>query len=214
VFEDASLARTTVQVNTAVRLVEEHARLNLELEQILATEPPPAPQRAGTRAHGPSDAVLAKTAEVEAIEARMEGSWVDVTLQAVAFNIWRDFKEANPPTELADDQQFGVNLGAVVTDMLPECWVDPPMDEPSWERALGGGIWPGDLEALAKIVTRLHGRNFSVPKSRLTLAVRQTLEGLSEPPELSESPNAVSTGGNRKSGKTTTTRKAATPATR
>ncbi len=214
-FEDAALARTTIQINTAVRLVEEHARLNRELEELLASEPATKPlQRAGTRAPGPSEAVLAKTAEVEAVEAAMDGSWIDVTLQAVPFNVWRDFQEANPPSDLADDKEYGVNLGAVVTDILPDCWVDPPMDEASWDRALNqGGIWPGDLEALAKIVTRLHGRNFNVPKSRLALAVRQTQDGPSEPPEPSVSPNAASTGGSRKSGTTTSTRKGRTPAT-
>lgn len=214
-FEDAALARATIQINTAVRLVEEHSRLNLELERILATEPATsAPQRAGTRVQGASEAVLAKTAEVEACEAAMEGSWIDVTLQAKPFNVWRDFKEANPPSDLADDQEFRVNLGAVVTGFLPGCWVEPVMDEASWERALAGGIWPGDLLVLAKIISRLHERNFTIPKSRLTLAIRRMSGGPSEPPEPGESQSDGSTGGSRGKSTSTTTRKRTTPAAR
>jgi hypothetical protein len=195
-MKDAALPTRTVPINMATKLVAEHAALNQQLADAMAKEPPARPQRAAGKV-GTSPEVDALTAQVEALEAAMEDSWVDFVLQGKPFNVWRDFKEANPPTEVAEDQGFRVNMRAVVNDFLRGCIVEPAIDDDDWQRMLNGGIWPGDLELLASHVVGMHEVGFSVPKSRLVLAVRATFDEQSSQLAASAFQSVASTGGSR-----------------
>lgn len=203
-FENAKPQRRTVPINTRADLVEEHARANAELDELLKAEPPTPPQRRISDADVPSKAVLDKTAHVEALEAEMEASWVDFVLQARPLHEWRAFKERYPATDLPEDEAFGLNLEAVIDHFLPECIIDPALTPEDWERATNGGIWPGDLQLLASIVAGFYVRSFDVPKSRLVSAVRETFDAERGQLASSASPADDSTAGSPQSATTTT----------
>lgn len=202
-MRDAKLPVRTVRINTASALAEEHAALNSELDDLLSAQPASSAQRLTAKTQTPPE-VLALTEQIEALEAAMEDSWETFTLEGKPFNVWRDFKIDHPPTDAKDDQFFGVNMGAVVTDFLRGCIVSPDIDDETWKAMLNGGIWPGDLQILAANVVGLHESQFSVPKSRLVSAVRATFAEQQEQLAASASPSAGSTAGSQSSGTSTT----------
>jgi len=199
-FEDANLLQHEFRINTKVALLEEHSRLETELGDLIRAEPAPKARRVASGAET-NPAITELAEQIEALQARMEGSWVTLTLEQQPGPVWREFKADNPPRDgLPDDQRVGVNIDAVLKDLVPKCVVSPQMTADDWDRAINrNGIWPGDQARLAYTLIGLHQVTFDIPKSRLVSAVRESFDAQREQLASSASPSVGSEDGNQPS---------------
>jgi hypothetical protein len=203
-FEDASLLRHEFRINTQVALLEQHSRLEEKLSDLIRAEPAPKARRVASGSEtNPELTALAD--QIEALEAAMEGSWVTLTLEQQPGPVWREFKADNPPRDgLPDDQRAGVNIDAVLKDLLPKCVVEPAMTEADWDRAINhNGIWPGDQARLAYTLVGMHQVTFDIPKSQLVSAVRESFDAQREQLASSASLSDDSADGSRPSATST-----------
>lgn len=187
-----------------------NAKANAVLEAFSAEED------AGVRRLGQTRQSMVLAAEYDtAFDA---GAEVVLRLMALPRRAWSDLKEEHPPRVKdgdthPDDDDFGVNVRTFFDAVMPQTVVEDsnpaleprPVFTPVSCATFCDNLSHAEWTALTQAVWVLNERGVGVPKSSMVTLLRRQITDESEPPDLSESPSPVSTGGNRLAGPTITT---------
>lgn len=142
---------------------------------------------------------------IQGLREQMIDSWLDLVLETQPWADWRTFKTANPAREGDEyDQVVGVNFDVLVTEFMPKCVVEPPLDAEDWEGIFSKAS-PGDLRDLGGVVYDLHETGSQVPKSRLASAVTRASGDESGRLATGASASDDTTAGSQESSTSTTT---------
>lgn len=203
-LKKAKPQRRSYRMNLRGDIVVQIQQLEQDLEVAREAE---ADSSAQPRLGGPDTRTSTQVAQrIKDLEAEMDDGWLDLTLEAVPWAKWRDFKMANPPVEDdATDKNLDFHFAALTeSDLLKECVVDPDLDAEDWGQVFAV-CSPADIQEFALTCYLMHERTLDVPKSLRASAVLARSAAESKQQQGSESANDASTGGSPKSSTSTST---------
>lgn len=152
-------------------LIEEHARLEQELNEIEVATHDEDGKRTGRLAGGTASRARELAKQITDLEEQIEATRVEFTFRAMPHHQWQALCDKNPPRENNQvDAFYGFNQEAVYSEAIRLSLIDPVFDDDSWKQFVDV-CNPTEWRELRDMVQLVNRSVSDAPKSPLASQV-------------------------------------------